>query len=215
MTVSTRNMPYRTTLWGGGGLVLSGLIALLASLHFVLSLTPSRSLFFASTVPLMVSDVVMLLATVILAFGVRGEPGIAGTSIVGKVALLVFGAGYLLFGLYDLLPISQTPGVAAAVFGGEALELVVIAAAVVAAVVVARVGVLHGVARWMLLAVGLWDAIWGGMVFIPSIELALNLAIWQTDVLMPVALIVLGVTYALQGRSAAIRQRLQTINEHW
>ncbi len=213
MTVSTRNMPYRTTLWGGGGLVLSGLIALLASLHFVLSLTPSRSLFFASTVPLMVSDVVMLLATVILAFGVRGESGIAGASIIGKVALLVFGASYLLFSLYGLLPSSRTPGVAASVFVGDALELVVIAAAVVAGVVVVRAKELHGVARWMLLAVALWDAIWGGMIFIPSIGLALILAVWQADILMPVALIVLGVTYAVQGRSAAIRRRLQIINE--
>lgn len=215
MITQTVTESPRTTLWGGGILVASALIAFLASLHFALPLDQYTDFPFAGTVPLTISNLVMVLSLTVLAFGVRGEAGIAGSSVLGRVALVVFGAGYLLFRLYLLVPGTETPGSTLAVIAGSALELLVIVAGVVAGVVVLRAHVLHGGARWMLLVVSVWDAACGLMIFVPSVAFALNLAIWQVEVLIPAAHIVLGVTYVLHGRSAAIRHRLRTIYEQW
>ncbi len=215
MTISTPTEIGRTTLWGGSGLALTGLIALLAWLRFVVPLTTSRSLPLASEIPLAAAAVVMLASTVVLAFGVRGESGIVGPSRLGKLALLLFGASDLLSTVFGLVPSSQIPGVPANVLAGEVADVLVVVFVIFAAVAVVRAKVLHGAARWMLVVVAVVETI---TMFTPGIVMSLapgQLGLLHLFlVLQPLTLLALGLTYALHGRSASIRRRMQVINGH-
>jgi len=212
MAEDKTSTPERTTLVGGVLLAIAGVIGLLGSVRFTIPL-PEASILFESVIPATVSNILLLAAFITLAMGTRGETGIVGRSVLGRLSLILFGGGYLVFTVYALLPVSSGSG--GAIVGGMILEVLVIVAGVIAGVVTRRARLLHGAARWMLLAVGIWNAIWSIPAFIPNTDLALSLAIWKVDILMPAALIVLSVTYMVHGRSAAIRHRLHVINENW
>ncbi|NEM91656.1 hypothetical protein [Galbitalea soli] len=210
MGTNTTSAIHRTTLLGGALLAVAGLIALLGSARVTL---PDSAIPFGSIIPATIADIVLLAAFITLAVGVRGETGIVGTSTVGRVALILFGCGYLLFGLFSLLPLS--PGSGAALAAGIVLQVLIVAAGLVAGVIALRAGVVNGAARWILLAVVVGNALWSIPAFIPDAALALSLAVWKAELVMPVGFVILGVSLAVHGRSAAIRHRLHAINENW
>jgi hypothetical protein len=208
--------PHFTTLWGGSGLVVAGVLSLLAIFNVAVPLARDYYFPFSSTIPQLLASIILLVSVGILALGIRGESGIAGRSVVGKTALLVFGLGHLVFYLVGLLSknLSQNALTIESYFD-LAFEIIVLVAGVIAAVVVLRAGVLHGFARWVLVPVAVWNAIIFGVMSTPLIQVAYVLVVWQADIVPPVLLIVLGLSYLLQGQSAAIRHRLHIINENW
>jgi hypothetical protein len=206
---------HLTTLWGGGGIIVAALLTVLAAFHVGVPLTDSDSLVFSSTIPQLTSSVVLLVAFGVLAFGVRGESGIAARSIVGKSSLLVFAAGNVVFQLIALLTNDLSFDALVAVGSVEfVLSVIFVGAGVVAALVIMRAGVLHGFARWALLIVVVWQAIVMVLWSIPVVEFGLFLVPWVSFV-EPALLLALGIGYLLQGQSAAIQRRVRIINEHW
>ncbi len=216
METSTPARPRITTLWGGLGIAISGAITLLASFHLVVPVLVGYGLSLSGVVPQLISSAVLLAAAAILAFGIRGESGIVGGSVVGKVALVVFGADHLLIDLRSLLPVDlTTDAIIVQTSASVAMDALGIAAVVIAAICVARADVLHGVARWVLVVVAAVDVVMTGVQYAPFIAIAYAFAVVNAYLVPVVLLIVLGVTYAVQGRSTAIRHRLQIINEKW
>lgn len=158
------------------------------------------------------SPVLFLLATVALAVGsgvlAFGPGGIVGTSRVGRTALVVFGVGPLV----SLLPLERAPW---PVLLGMSILVLVTIATVVAAASVASSAVLHGVARWTLVAVAI-DALL--TLALSSVTLG-NLPFvylgWHLDLVCPLALLIWGLSIVVHGRASAIRARVSAINTAW
>lgn len=207
---------HLTTIVGGAGVLLASLILLLASLGAVIPISDAYIFPFRSQVPSTVSAIIFLVALAVLAFGIRGEQGIVGGSIVGKVAMLVFGIGGVVTRIIGLLSDNTTlTGAIAVGYLLTAISAIVLIASIVAAIVIARAGVLHGFARWALLVLVAWDLLMTALFSAPLIQVAYVLAVWHVDVIRPLLLIAVGVAYLLHGQTAAIRHRLHIINEKW
>jgi hypothetical protein len=203
----------RTTTAGGIGTAFAGLMAVLASLRFVLPLMTQYSLLFGSFIPVLVAAVVLLASMCVLAFGFPGEQGIVGRSILGRTGLVVFGLSWLVFNIDGTI----TPfgvGVTSSDIN-SVLSVLFAAAAMIGAISIVRAGVLSGFARWALLIVAICDAAVTALMLVPDAPLVLALATWQVGLLIPLTLIAAGLSYLLQGRSATISQRVHTVNDAW
>lgn len=218
MNTFTRIRPNVTTLCAGGGIIVVSLIWFFAYFGLAIPITDEYILLFTAEIPQRISSIILLLAMGILAFGIRGEPGIVGRSVIGKIALLVFGLGTdaVVPALVGVLArnLSQNTLTIEGYFElNFAYGLIIIASGVVAAIVVVRANILHGFARWALVPVVVCYGFAMGLSWIPELEAVYVAA--GTELLRPASLIVLGFTYLLQGQSAAIHHRLQIINEKW
>lgn len=216
MDVRLLAQPRRTTLVGGAGVAVAAVPWLLADLGVTAPVTAETSIVFSAFIPRLISAALLAVALIILAVGVRGESGIAGRSVVGKVALIVFGSSSLLFILTGVFTQDLTEDGASFLRSTSIIPpVIIVVAVVVAAVAVVRADLLHGFARWALVVVATGWAILAVLFSIPSAEFVYALVVARADVLHPLLLILLGLTYALQGQSAAIRRRAQIINENW
>lgn len=210
-----------TTLIGGCGFVLALLYPLAGSLtsafpSFVGLLLPLAGLQLAFWA-------VFAVACGILAFGMPGETGIVGPSLIGRTALFVFGAHRLVLDLASLLdpvPVLATdstgPDLPAALFGGYVslgVSLLGAAAGVVAGVCVLRAGVLLGPARWLLLPAAVVQALVFALLLVPVQEVVL--LVLPVNGLGFLLLVATGVAYALHGRAPALRRRLRQLDAWW
>ncbi|MEY9853340.1 hypothetical protein ABH923_003018 [Leifsonia sp. EB41] len=193
----------RTTLtWGGAGLVLAALTPIVAELAFLFP-PPGTSWLYSAETPFAgtASAAVLVIAFVVLAFGIRGEQGIAGPSRVGRTALVLFAltsivsAGYV---TVNMTAVGVNSGVLALVsILFWTLEIVRVVALIVAAVSVFRAGVVTGPARWALPVVAL---ILAGVVVVSRIPLPAVLDVWLWGLVgIPLALLLTGVLFLVQG----------------
>lgn len=193
----------RTTLtWGGAGLILGTVIPIVAQLVFVFP-PPGTSWLYSTETPIAgtASAAVLVIAFVVLAFGVRGERGIAGSSRVGKTALVLFAlttavsAGYV---TWDMTAVGVNSGLLAIVsILLWTWEIVRVVALVVAAIVVFRAGVVTGPARWALPVVAL---VLAGVMVVSRIPLPAVLSVWLWGLVgIPLALLLTGVLFLVQG----------------
>ncbi len=198
-----------TTVVGGGAITVAALIWLLASPSF-------GFLFRGNPIPLAVTAVFLLAAMGVLAFGIRGETSIVGSSIVGKVALVIFGARNLVYVLLDKLPFNVAV-LPVMTYMSSAFTLFVVVALAVAAALVVRAGVLHGFARWVLLVVAICYTIVTSLTFVPLVEVGYVLSGFDLGwwLIVPESLLVLGITYVFHGQSATVRHWMRTIYEKW
>ena len=143
-----------------------------------------------------------------LAIG-SGGLGVVGDSGIARTALLVFGIGPLAF---LLLP---TPLPLPPVVVGMCLLTVVTVATVVTAVSVVRAGVLHGIARWSLMAVAADALLTAAMSSVQLGPLPLLYLEWQLGVIRPVALLVWGLALVHRRYGPAIRRRVVTLADAW
>lgn len=218
--------PHFTTIWGGLGIIIYGLVAGFASFGVMVPISDGYSFPFYSIAPALVSSAIFAVAFGILVFGIRGESSIVGTSALAKAALIVYGCSDVLLRVVNELVTKNLVGpngptddafAALALVGWVtfSFEVIVLIAAAFAARAIVRVHILTGVARWMLLVVVAWNAVFMIIMVIPSLGVGYAFASLQAGSVAPILLLVLGFSYLLHGHSAAIRQRLHVINEHW
>jgi hypothetical protein len=166
------------------------------------------------------SAVVLLAALSVLALGTRKEPGIAGASLAGKISLIATAVVALAIALYGFVPagsfLSPMATLPSGAYDGTgqadqaALErafwiLLGVAylghaALAAASVFVVRACVLHGAARWGLVALALaniaMDVTWRGTLGLgPSIAILT----WGS-IAVPVIQLVAGVLFVVQAR---------------
>lgn len=145
-------------LFGGGGLLVGGLVWLIGEILKFAALSGVGSWLEA------IGVIVVGVAFFFVAFGQTGSNGAVGASLIGKVSLVVAGVGWALLGLVwllaaagVLLPIAGvlvSIGVVLAVVGGIA-----------SAVAVYQRGVARGAARWILFAPALWSVFYALVSF--------------------------------------------------
>ena len=206
-----------TTLLGGLGLALVALVQLVT---LVGSWFPNavESFFVVNIVPNQIVVPLLLLAScVILAFGYRREQGIVGSSVLGRVGFLVLGLTSPIQIVFSLLLLNASSiGSPGAIWVGTALEVLPVAATAVAAVAVVRAHVLTGFARWILVGVAAAELVQFGLSAVPNATQSYYIAVLFYLAAVPLLLLLsAGVSFALEGRAASIRQRLQVIYAKW
>ena len=152
---------------GGGGIALGGTLLLTATVIEVAlrddTTSPMLPVF---AVLFLASAAVLALAMLPLALGSTGADGITGTHSVGKLALLSFGAVFLLNQTLYFITTYGVPGGAddAAIAWMPlvlaALQLLLL---LTASIAVVRAGVATGAARWALLAMTVVVAVTGAV----------------------------------------------------
>ncbi|WP_159500578.1 hypothetical protein [Microbacterium sp. 18062] len=186
--------------WGGAGILLGGALLLIATvLEVPLSDELIPGIFSAFAMFFLGSIVVLAVAMIPLAVGDGRELGIAGDRVVGRFALLAFGAVFLTnqtlyFVLtYALPPIGDNSG--ASLISGV-LGIAQFALLLTASVSVVRAGIATGAARWALLALTV-VAVGSGLVAAVSDDLA---TVTVALVSSTVSQIVVGLTFLAAGR---------------
>lgn len=123
---------------------------------------------------------------VILAFGQSGGNGAVGKYVVGKVALIVYAAGWVLLALATLVALPSGSSIIAG--------LAIIAGGLVAAWAVYKERVAKGAARWILFLPAGAGALWALQL------LGLNFGVPLLGSLVAILFIVAGVLYLLNDR---------------
>ena len=158
--------------------------------------------------------VLLLAAFLVLARGVRGEPGAAGTSRLGQVCLVVWGAAALVFMLVGVSasPVDDLPVLPCLI---AAVHVLVSIAAIVAAVVVARAGVIDGWTAWMLLPAAVLEAALTCAQVVPAVFEASFPFLDGGSTLQLALLLVAGLTCLLDDRDATLESRVRSIKDAW
>lgn len=193
MRDSIHRHTWLTSVLGGSGLLIAGLIWLLGAVH-----AGTHNAFLAP-IPSFIGDVVLLAACVLLAWAVPGETGIVGASALGRAALVVFGVRNLVLGIVQGLP--YTPGAWPILTLNSVLIAIFAAALLVAALIARRVRAAPYMARAVLLIVALLFAVITVLALIPAADVGLFLAEIRADVILAAALTALGLSFVLSSLS--------------
>jgi hypothetical protein len=177
----------RTANWrifGGGGLVLGGLLWLIVTLVAI-----GGAL---DTWLRIIAFIALAVAGFMLAFGQTGSNGIVGGSVLGKLGFVAFGIGFALLALVPLLGVA---GVALPA-GLATVGIVLIAiGGVIGAIVTYQKGVARGVARWIFFVPAVIAVVWM-LTTLGLVALASN-----------VLTILLALAYALAGVAFLLNRR--------
>jgi hypothetical protein len=143
-------------LFGGGGLIVGGLLWLIGQVLALLSV---------SVVPPFVIAVGILVVAVALffvAFGETGSNGAVGASLFGKIVLVALGLGWAFFAV---LQVTEAIGLSSP----SALEftagILVIAGGLLSTFAIYERGVARGAARWVLAVPTLFSIVWVILAF--------------------------------------------------
>jgi hypothetical protein len=178
-TVSSRTANWR--LFGGGGLILGGIVW---TLHTVLVQAGVLAL---GPWPYVIALIIVSVALVLVAFGETGSNGAVGNYLLGKIALIIYAAGFLLFAVNAAAALGATVVAIAAVL--------VIAGGLGSAYAIHRKGVAKGAARWVLLIPAVVGALWAiGAAFVAALSL------WWLGLVLAVLLGITGVLYLFNSR---------------
>ena len=177
--VSTRTANWR--LLGGGGLIVGGILWVL---HLVLVQAGVLSLgpwLFA------IALLVIAVALAFVAFGETGSNGAVGKDVLGKAALIVYAAGFLLLALNAAANLGTAVAAIAA--------LAVILGGLVSAYAIYRKGVAKGAARWFLFLPAVIGALWAiGLAFVAALQ------VWWLALVLALLLLVTGALYLFNDR---------------
>jgi len=182
-----RRVNERTANWrlfGGGGLVLGGVLWLIATIANV-----GGAL---DTWLRIVAFLALAVAGFMLAFGQTGSNGVVGGSLLGKLGFVAFGIGFALLALAPLLGLAGTtlPGGLATV----AIVLIAIGG-VVGAIVAYQKGIARGIARWIFGVPAVIAVVWM-LTTLGLITLEGNVLV----ILLALAYVLAGVVYLLNRR---------------
>jgi hypothetical protein len=158
-------------LFGGGAIAIAGLmwsIGLVLVQAGVTAFSPWLSI---------VALVVLALGFVLVAFGQTGSNGAVGTSVLGKIALVVYAATWLLMAIGRAISLGDAITTVAIVL--------VISSGFLSAIVIFRAAVARGAARWILFlpvivgsvaSLGLWLPVIAGQWWVWLVLAVLFLA---------------------------------------
>ena len=177
--VNERTANWR--LFGGGGLILGGVLWLILALA---SLTGALG-----TWVQIIAFLALAIAGFMLAFGQTGSNGVVGGSVLGKIGFVAFGVGFALLALVPLLGLFGTSLPAALTTVGIVL---IALGAVVGAIVAFQKGVARGVARWIFFVPAVLALVWM-FVTLGWVALGGNILV----ILLSLALAIAGVAYLL------------------
>lgn len=144
-SVTGRTANWR--LFGGSALLIAAILWILAS---VTGLTWLLAL----------AWIVLAAGLVIVAFGQTGGNGAVGDYTLGRVALVVFAAGWVLLAINLLVPLGAVVVAFAAIF--------IIVGGLVSAWAIYRKAVAKGAARWIMFIPAVLGAIWAAGLLSPT-----------------------------------------------
>lgn len=178
------NVSSRTANWrllGGGGLILGGI---LWALHAVLVQAGILAL---GPWLFVIALLVVAVALVLVAFGETGSNGAVGNYLLGKVALIVYAAGFLLLAVNAAAALGSTVVAIAAIL--------VILGGLASAYAIYTKGVAKGAARWFLFLPAVVGALWAiGAAFVAT------LSVWWLGLALALLLAITGVLYLFNDR---------------
>lgn len=228
MERSSGRGPGLTLMFGGSGIVLGSLEPLWSRL--ILIVPPEESSWLSTTWPPelleTLSAAVLSIGFVILAIGIGREPGIAGSSILGRASLIVFAVCSFVPSLfafapmralsaidYAVEPLARTSSLTVTDAVETSLTVVGLAALVVASILVVRASVLHGVARWGLLVLAAVCVVTLIAQRTPiQATVMIEIARWGL-ISTPVIQLVLGALYIAQGQKMTARAPVRVLAE--
>jgi hypothetical protein len=221
-----------TLAWGGGGIIVATVMPLLWQAFGAFPTAGGAWLNWAwEPIANTASAAVLLAAFIVLAVGVGHETGIAGPSRVGQVALIAFAVVALAVALYSfvppdsfLSPMAALPTGASDGTGQEdqaalarafwvllGVAYLEHAALAAASVFVVRARVLHGAARWGLVALALaniaMDVIWRGTL---GVGPSMPMLTWGS-IAVPLIQLITGVLFVVQARVASAAPHLTPV----
>ena len=173
-TVNADSANWR--LFGGGGLILGGLLWLIAAL------IPGAPGWLGG-----VALVIIAAALVFVAIGQTGSNGAVGASVPGKISLVVFALGWLLLGISAFVDLGSTVALIAAI-------LVIVGGFASAWFIFSR-RVAKGAAGWVLFV----TAVFGLIYFAPALGVTFISGSWIAIVLAALYLVT-GVLYLFNSK---------------
>jgi len=209
---------------GGVGIVLASLVPLWTRVSYVFPQgfdVPSVAMTWQPYLGVL-SAAVLVASFAVLAFGVRGGTGVAGSSLVGKIALVLFALCTLVVNLVGFVPLPTLPegeytglgktDLGAVILLGIASFAVAVLGTIalaVASIVVLRAGVVHGVARWGLVVLAVVSVLSLLVNRIP-VETFGVIAFWGFSAELVVQLL-LGIAFVVQRQRTAPSPTVQTV----
>lgn len=149
MAVDKESANWR--LLGGGGLLVGGLLWLIATIVSLAAPGPIGGWLGV------IGTILVGVALFFVAFGETGSNGAVGADLFGKIALVVFGLGWVLFGVLGLL---AGLGVAAPSVLAIVAGVFVVLGGLFSAFAIFQRGVARGAANWILFAPVLWGVLY-------------------------------------------------------
>lgn len=138
-------------LFGGGGLVVAGLLWLLGVILEVAGVVAVGGWI------VIVALFLLGVALFLVAFGETGSNGAVGASVFGKVVLVAFGLGWILFGVISLL---GALGIAAPTVLGVIAAVLVVVGGILSTFAIYQRGVARGIAKWVIALPVAWGILW-------------------------------------------------------
>ncbi|MDF1479698.1 hypothetical protein PYV02_11455 [Leifsonia sp. H3M29-4] len=166
-------------LFGGGGLVVAGLLWLLGVILEVAGVVAVGGWI------VIVALFVLGVALFLVAFGETGSNGAVGASVFGKVVLVAFGLGWILFGVISLL---GALGIAAPTVLGVIAAVLVVVGGILSTFAIYQRGVARGIAKWVIALPVAWGILW-----------IIHILGWVSLLSAAVLAGVLGALYAITG----------------
>lgn len=178
--VSTRTANWR--LFGGGGLAVGGL---LWALHAVLVRAGVLAL---GPWVYVIALIVLGAALLFVAFGETGSNGAVGNNVLGKIALVIYAAGFVVVAVNAFASLGGVTPVLAV--------NLIINGGLLSAFVIYYEGIAKGIARWALFVPALLGQLWAfGFFALPSFS-----DLWWIPLLVALSLLATGVFYLFNSR---------------
>lgn len=174
-------------LFGGGGLLVGGLLWLIAVIVGIAAAGSAIAAWIA-----IIGVLVIGVALFLVAFGETGSNGAVGASLFGKAVLVAFGLGWIVFGLVWLL---AAVGVSAPQVVLLIAGVLVVVGGILSTFAIWQRAVARGAARWVL-AVPVVLSI----LFVISALGWVIITHWWLPALLALAFLVTGLLYLLNRR---------------
>jgi hypothetical protein len=180
MAVNQETANWR--FFGGGAIAIAGLLWSIG-----LSLVQAGVTAFSPWLSI-VALIVLALGFVLVAFGQTGSNGAVGTSVLGKIALVVYAATWLLMAIGRAISLGDAINTAAIVL--------LISSGILSAIVIFKTGVARGAARWILFL-----PVFVGSLASLGMWLPLIAGQWWVWLVLAVLFLATGVLYLLNRRT--------------
>ncbi len=177
-------------LFGGGGLIVGGLLWLIGQALVLLSV---------SVVPpfvVAVGILVVAIALFLVAFGETGSNGAVGASVFGKIVLVAFGLGWAVFAILQL---TAAIGLSSPAPLKYVAGMLVVGGGILSTFAIYERGVARGAARWVLAVPTLLSVVWVIIEF-GWIDVSFSLFDTIAGIVLSLAYAVTGLLYLLNSR---------------